>query len=333
MTVLAVIAAVLFGLLYLREWDANRRLNRELVYVTKRIGELMSAEGDGYVLLPSTDWGIRELTAQLNRLLERFYRQRAEDRRARLAMMQVLTNISHDLRTPLTVLKGYSELLAGRMKKRDLQKVEKMAAKIEEKTDELVTVIEQYFTMSKLESGDMCVALQRIELTGVCREVMLEYYDILEKARYEVEIQVGGEPVFVCGDEAALIRILKNLIENAIKHGGDGRFLGIRLQCFSGETVIEVEDHGKGIADREQELVFDRNYTTARKGSGLGLAIARELALRMGAELQVESEPGVRTLFRVIFTSASVKHFAPSSRASVLRRTGDADRRETLEKS
>lgn len=75
MTVLAVIAAALFGLLYLREWDANRRLNRELVYVTKRIGELMSAEGDGYVLLPSTDWGIRELTAQLNRLLENFYRQ------------------------------------------------------------------------------------------------------------------------------------------------------------------------------------------------------------------------------------------------------------------
>lgn len=329
MTVLAVIAAALFGLLYLREWDANRRLNRELVYVKKRIGELMSAEGDGYVLLPSTDWGIRELTAQLNRLLESFYRQKAEDRRARLAMMQVLTNISHDLRTPLTVLKGYSELLAGRMKKRDLQKVEKMAAKIEEKTDELVAVIEQYFTMSKLESGDMCVALHRIDLTRLCREVMLEYYDILEKARYEVEIQVCGEPVFVCGDEAALIRILKNLIENAIKHGGDGRFLGIRLQCFTGETVIEVEDHGKGITDMEQELVFDRNYTTARKGSGsgLGLAIARELALRMGAKLQVESEPGVRTLFRVIFTSASVKHSEPSSRASVSGKTGDTDRR------
>lgn len=307
MTVAALVLAILFGLLYLRERSANRRLNRELIYVRKRLGELTVAEGEGYVLLPSADQGIRELTAQLNRLLENCYRQRADDRRARCAMMQALTNISHDLRTPLTVLKGYSELLAGRTKKQDLQETEKMAAKIEEKTDELVAVIEQYFTMAKLESGDMNVTLQRIDLTRLCHEVLLDYYDILERERYTVEIQAGGDPVYACGDEAAVIRILKNLIENAMRHGGDGRFLGIRLQCFSGQAMIEVEDHGKGIAIEDQELVFDRNFTTAGKGrgSGLGLSIARELALRMGAKLQVESEPCMRTVFRIWFAAVS----------------------------
>lgn len=320
MTVVTALLSVLFGLLYLRERNAYRRINRELMYVKERIGELDYAKGDGYVLLPTADQGIRELAAQLNRLLENLYRQRADDRRARQAMMQVLTDISHDLRTPLTVLKGYSELLSGRMKKQDPQEAEKMAKKIEEKTGELVAVIEQYFTMSKLESGDMYVARRRADLTRLCHEVMLDYYDILEKAQFAVEIRMGEAPVPVYGDEEAIIRILKNLIENAVKHGGDGRFLGIRLQCLPQKAVIEVEDHGKGIAAGERELVFDRNFTTTQKGrgSGLGLAIARELASRMGAKLQFESEPGVKTVFRVSFALAAAQ---------------DTDGEEMLEKS
>ncbi len=320
MAVVTAMLSVLLCLLYLRERGINRRINRELMYVKERIGRLTVEEGDGYVLLPSANRGIRELTAQINRLLEDLYLQKEDDRRARLAMMQVLTNISHDLRTPLTVLKGYSELLAGRMRKRDLGEAEKMAAKIGEKTDELVSVIGKYFTISKLESGDMRMAQRRIDLTRLCHEVMLDYYDLLETAQFAVEIQMDGRPVYVHGDEEAIVRILKNLIENAMKHGGDGRFLGIRLRCLSEKTVIEVEDHGKGISVRDQERIFDRNFTTARKGSGsgLGLAIAWELAGRMSAKLEVDSEPGVRTVFRVLFASEAAK---------------DAGREELLEKS
>ena len=112
-------------------------------------------------------------------------------------------------------------------------------------------------------------------------------------------------PEYACADMEALKRILKNLIDNAIKHGSDGKYLALRVEKKSARVLIEVEDHGKGIPEKQQEQIFSRNYTTAQKssGSGLGLTIARNLAQQMGSDIQVYSEPGVKTVFTVILKS------------------------------
>ena len=308
--------SLILMILFFRERAINRNLNNEVIYIRERLGTLAAVHDtreNSYILVPSENTGIRELSAQLNRLLDLFYQQKAEYQRARKAMEQVLANISHDLRTPLTVLKGYSELLMKEMRKesgfrriqdiQEIQNIQNMAARIDQKADELVIMINEYFTMSKIESGDMKIDLQRINLTQLCHEAILDYYDVLEEAQYDVEIQMGEMPVYVCADAEALKRILKNLIDNAVKHGGDGKYLGIRLMNSSGRAAVEIEDHGTGIAPGEQEQIFSRNYTTERKGSGsgLGLAIARSLALQMGADIEVYSEPGMRTVFTLAF--------------------------------
>lgn len=309
MFILLAVSSALFLALYLRERAVNRKLNEELLYVKERITKVSVSKENGYILIPSENKGIRELSVQLNCLMENFYLQKADYCRSKQAMEQVLANISHDLRTPLTVLKGHSELLIKEIRNRTgLSTIQDMAAKIDQKADELVLTINEYFTMARIESGDMKIDLCRTNVTQVCHETVLDYYDILEKEQYEVDIQADRTPVMAYADEDALRRILKNLIDNAVKHGRDGRYLGLRLRDSGGKIVIEVEDHGAGIADRDQEQIFRRNYTSSRggAGSGLGLAIARNLALLMGGEIAVYSELNVKTVFTVVLQSCDM---------------------------
>lgn len=308
MTILFGILTLLFSLLYLRERAGNRSLNREILYIRERVHRLAQAstEESGYVLIPSENAEIRGLAAELNRLLETFQLQKADFGRSRRAMGQMLTNISHDLRTPLTVLRGYSELLRREAKSGVMYSdIRDMVSKIDSKTAELVDTINGYFTMSKIESGDMSLDLQKIDLTELCHEVILDYYDVLEKADCEVDIQIGPSPVSAYADGDALKRILKNLIDNALRHGGAGRYLGFRLRETADGAVIEIEDHGRGIPAEDQDAIFSRNYTTDRghAGSGLGLAIAKNLALQMEADIRVSSEPDKRTVFTLSLKS------------------------------
>lgn len=292
--------SVLFFGLYLCERSKNKSLGNEILYVKERVSTIAYAAENGYILIPSENTMIKELAAELNRLLDAFYFQKTDYVRSKQAMAQMLTNISHDLRTPLTVLKGYIELLLKEMKANRISAdIQKMAEKMAGKTDELVSAVNAYFTMAKIESGDMQVEVKRVNITEICHEVLLDYYDVLEREQYEVDIRVSSMPVFANADGEALKRILKNLVDNAMKHGGDGKYLGMYLEETFGEVMIKVEDHGQGIATKEQEQIFSRNYTTAHgaSGSGLGLTIAKNLAMQIGADILVSSEPGVKTVF------------------------------------
>ena len=296
--------AILFLALYFMEHFRYKKLNQEILYIDDRLKQIRyTAESqlleNGYILIPSENISIKDISADLNRIFETFYSQKTEYDRSKLVMTQVLTNISHDLRTPLTVLKGYSEILSRQAAdSHHSDSFSDMISKIDEKADELIGTINQYFTLSKIESGDMVIEIQNVDITQICHEVILDYYDILERERFEVEILIKDEPVFACADTEALKRILKNLIDNAIKHGGGGKYLAISLKKTPEGVVIEITDHGKGIEKRHQERIFIRNYATGKtSGSGLGLTIARSLALQMGAEIQVTSVPEQKTVF------------------------------------
>lgn len=310
MVIFLSILVLLLAALSVRQWIKQKAVNEELRYIRERIGSISCTRENAYILVPSENLRIKELAAEINRLLDTFYAQKAEYGQSKRAMAQLLTNISHDLRTPLTVLKGYSELLnrevgkaAGAENIQDV--IRDMAIKIDGKADELVAAINEYFTMSKINSGDMKIDLQRMNVSQICHEVILEYYDILEEKGYDVEIGIDSAPEYAYVDTDALKRILKNLIDNAIMHGGAGKYLALRLKRMPSKIYIEVEDHGQGIPEKDQEQIFCRSYTTAHKGSGsgLGLTIAKALALQMEADIQVESEPGRKTIFTLMLKS------------------------------
>ena len=276
-------AILLFVLLIILIWQQiqHKELEREINYITDRLASLSITSDNGFVLIPTDNDSIKKLGAVLNTLLQDFYCKKSEFEQSKQAMAQVLTNISHDIRTPLTVLKGNSEMLSNITNDPSMpENVHAMADKIDRKADDLISTINDYFTMSKIASGDLPIKLKKENVSRLCQDTILDYYDLLEQKQFEVDIQIPDPPIFAYTDNEALQRILKNLIDNAIRHGGDGKYLSLRLTTSNGNSIIEIEDHGNGMSPQQQKQIFARNYTTARKssGSGLGLAISKRLA-------------------------------------------------------
>lgn len=297
-------AALLLTLIWQR--IQYKKLLREINYISNRLETLSITSENGFVLLPTDCTCMKKLGAVLNTLLQDFYTSKAEFEQTQKAMAQFLTNISHDIRTPLTVLKGNSEMLAAKADELSvLENIHAMAVKIDRKADDLITTVNDYFTMSKIASGDLPLKLQKENISRLCRDTILDYYDLLEKQQFEVDLQIPDTPIFAYTDRDALQRILKNLIDNAIRHGSDGQYLSLRLNAVKEKSVVEIEDHGKGMSPQQQKQIFTRNYTTAPKssGSGLGLAISKHLASQIGAELRVQSIPNEQTVFSIIMKS------------------------------
>ena len=148
------------------------------------------------------------------------------------------------------------------------------------------------------------MTVKPVNLSLLCREMLLDYYDLLEQEGFEVAIQIPEMPLFIQTDSEALKRILKNLIDNALLHGSEGKYLGFRLIQSGDENavIIVIEDHGEGIPQKELARIFDRNYTVSHKsaGNGLGLTIAKSLALRMDGRIEVRSIPGEQTVFTLV---------------------------------
>lgn len=301
----AILSFVLLLILICQQIQ-HKELEREIDYITDRLASLSITSDNGFVLIPTDNDSIKKLGAVLNTLLQDFYTKKSEFEYSKQAMAQVLTNISHDIRTPLTVLKGNSEMLSNITNDPSMpENVHAMAAKIDRKADDLISTINDYFTMSKIASGDLPIKLKKENVSRLCQDTILDYYDLLEQKQFEVDIQIPDTPIFAYTDNEALQRILKNLIDNAIRHGGDGKYLSLRLTTSNGNSIIEIEDHGNGMSPQQQKQIFARNYTTARKssGSGLGLAISKRLAEQIGAELEVHSVQNEQTTFSIILKS------------------------------
>jgi signal transduction histidine kinase len=135
---------------------------------------------------------------------------------------------------------------------------------------------------------------------------MFEFYDTLTNKDTYVDISIPEKPIFVKADQEAINRALKNIIDNAIEYGSDGKYLGISIETYDNKVYIKIEDHGKGISEKYKENVFERLYTLEDsrsrdyQGSGLGLTISKELVEHMNGEIELDSIPNKKTVFSII---------------------------------
>ena len=301
MALLFFIFSMILLVLYFKEHNKNKKIESDYKYINVRLLDIINNSENNYILIPSDIKVVKETAKGINNLLEKFNDRQIDYNRNQKVILQIFTNISHDLRTPITVLKGYIEMLYLQSQKEDLPPaIHATIEKMQRNSQELVHSVNNLFNLAKIQSGDMVFHIQKVNLTQVCHEIILEFYTILEEEKFHVEVNIEDKPLYANVDIEAVGRILKNLIDNAIKYGNAGKFLGIFLYKKDNHIYIEVEDHGAGISEKDKIHIFTRTYTADRKkGNGLGLAISQELANSMGGSISVVSIPQEKTVFTI----------------------------------
>lgn len=301
MALLFFIISMILLVLYFKEHNKIKKIESDYKYINARLLDIINNSENNYILIPSDIKVVKETAKGINNLLEKFNDRQIDYNRNQKVILQIFTNISHDLRTPITVLKGYIEMLYLQSQKEDLPPaIHATIEKMQRNSQELVHSVNNLFNLAKIQSGDMVFHIQKVNLTQVCHEIILEFYTILEEEKFHVEVNIEDKPLYANVDIEAVGRILKNLIDNAIKYGNAGKFLGISLYKKDNHIYIEVEDHGVGISEKDKIHIFTRAYTADRKkGNGLGLAISQELADSMGGSISVVSMPQEKTVFTI----------------------------------
>lgn len=296
---LICIVILLITVLY-QQFAFRTGIQKKIQKISEKLKEITDTNSSERVMVFTENKELMELVAQINRLLENHLKVKADYCRSEIASKKMLSNISHDIKTPMTVILGYLEIM-----RINGTSTDEMLGKIEQKAENVMELINQFFTLAKLESGDMDIELSRIDVCEVCRESILDFYGILTNKIFQVDIDIPETSVYVHGNKEAIQRILFNLISNVIRYGADGKYLGISLKTDKNAVFIDVIDKGKGIDKNFAASVFDRLFTMEDsrnrniQGNGLGLTISKNLALQLGGDIILDSTPNIKTVFSV----------------------------------
>lgn len=296
---LAVVVCILFLVVLYQRFIFGRGIQAKIRRINKKLEEILENGSDEKVMVFTDNPVLMELGGQINRLLIDRQKIRADFKREEISSKKMLANISHDIKTPLTVILGYLEIM--RLNHADNE----MLKKVETKANQVMNLINQFFTLAKLESGDTNINLGKVNINEICRENVLEFYDILLQKDFDVDLFIPETAIFVQGEKEALQRILYNLLSNVIRYGSDGKYLGVFLRQDKSNVYIDVVDKGKGIEQEFASNVFDRLYTMEDsrnreiQGNGLGLTIAKNLAKQLEGDIFLNSIPNVKTTFTV----------------------------------
>ena len=226
-----------------------------------------------------------------------------EKRRAESLRREFTANVSHELKTPLTSILGYAEILKNRMAE-GADAVE-FSGRIQEEAKDLLSMIEDIIRLSELDEGNIRIPMERVNLLKEAEKVAERLRSTA--ALRGLQIKVAGEDAFVQGIPTLLEEMLVNLIDNSIKYNVEEGEITARIQKTKDKVVLEVEDTGIGIPLEDQERIFERFYRVDKShsknisGTGLGLSIVKHIAAYHKAALSLESQAGKGTTIRIEF--------------------------------
>ncbi|CAH0120460.1 MULTISPECIES: sensor histidine kinase KdpD [unclassified Paenibacillus] len=287
-------AVLLFVLLF--------KFHREITRMNRQLKQMLDRQQHPFVREPSVFAANRQLIRHINEVLRQIERITEEKNKSETARKQLVSNISHDLRTPLTSLLGYVEMLDT---DENLQKEEQAEyiRIVHHKARTLYELAEQFFELSRLEAGEEPLHRERINVSETVRQILFSYYEDFKARHLEPSLDLPDADAFAVADRRALTRILTNLIANSLRHGAGGDRFGVRVRDEADNVAVEVWDNGKGIPAPELDRIWSRMYTLgpsrnkALHGSGLGLHIVKQLVERMGGGIDAGSVPYERTSF------------------------------------
>lgn len=282
--ILGIVASIFTSLYFLLKKDL-KILNKDIIYS-------LEVESKSILVTGSSSKEIEELLSTLNYLFLEKEKIELEYRKIDQEMKENITNISHDLRTPLTAILGYCDLL---LKLNLAEESREYVQIINKKSKNLYHLIEDFYEFSRIISKDYPINLEFINVGDLLKEVLFQYYEDFTYRNIKLDIEIPDEYIEVNSDVEALRRIFSNLISNMLCHGNGG--YKIRLFKRDKNVHISFENQVEFMDKEGVERIFERSYTMnssrISSKSGLGLSIVKELVYRLNHQLDFSLEDNI----------------------------------------
>ena len=258
--------------------------------------------GEGARTQPRPGDEIAEITDMLNRMADRILHQMKALKETDAQRRELIANISHDLRTPLASLQGYLETLQF---KRDRLTLEEQTSYLEialRHTEQLGRLVSQLFELAKLDSEQAQIYPEPFVLDELVQDTVQEFRLQAENASIALEVSAPQELPLVYGEIGLIERVLRNLIENALRYTAPGGSITVSLRPGTAGVAVEILDNGRGIAPEDLSRIFDGFYRgeksrrDAAGHAGLGLAIAKRIIELHHRTITAESRPGMTAI-------------------------------------
>ena len=243
---------------------------------------------------------------ELQPFMRRIRSQHEEILRSANMRVEFTANVSHELKTPLTSISGYAELIESGMATGE--QAQRFAGQIYKSASRLLTLINDIIRLSQMDSPEYEIECEMVELGQLAQAVVEQLR--MSAQKMNVTMQVDAKPCMISADRQMMEELIYNLCDNAIRYNVWGGSVRVEVRPVKEKVLLLVQDTGIGISRENQERVFERFYrvdksrSKATGGTGLGLAIVKHIAAKHGAHIAMQSEPGSGTTITVSFERA-----------------------------
>lgn len=267
-------------------------IKKQLKNITEQLKNYNMRKTDKKIDITFLNREIESIASEINNLIDLHIQSNTEKKSAERQLKQAIANMSHDLRTPLTSILGYIQLMEDDEISDEERKQYLKIAK--DRTKRLQTLLNDFFELSVIESVDYSLKLENLNIKSIVEETIINLYDKFNEKQIVPDIQMPKEKVSINADESATKRVIENLVSNAIKYSY--RNIAIILEKSKTTVDLTISNDAENLTEKDVELFFDRFYmadqTRSGKGTGLGLSIAQSLMDKMNGELSAELKDG-----------------------------------------
>ena len=284
---------------------ANRRVEKQIAEITDALIDVKNGNGNRRIL-SATNELVAPLAYEINEIVVSYESRLSTVRQTEETNRQLMTSLSHDVRTPLTTLIGYLDaahkgIVTGKDRDDYIETARRKAHDLKEYIDVL-------FDWFKLNSNEFAMDINIVEAAELTRNILIDWIPIFEDKQIDYNIDIPEQPFRVKLDTDGYMRILNNLIQNVISHSHADK-IEIILSKQEKNMQIRLADNGIGIEKEDLKHIFERLYKCdkgrSEKGSGLGLSIAHQLVEKMNGTITANSIQGTGTEFTLLFPLAN----------------------------
>ncbi|KGR85513.1 sensor histidine kinase [Lysinibacillus odysseyi] len=289
-----IFIALLVGYLF------SKRLTQPLYTLIESIKKLANHEFNHH---PHSKGLYKNVFYNLNHLSDQLKLSERERKRLDSMREEWISNISHDIKTPLSSIQGYAEMIKEPSYDFTLEEIREYAEIIEAKSIYIKEVVEDLNLSTRLKNKELSLVKKEVNIVALLRKIVIDLLNDPRYANHNIQFAVNEESIILDVDEILFRRAVTNLIYNAIVHNNDDVKIEVIIEKKE-HIYISIKDDGKGIKKEELERIFDRYYRgtntgTAHKGSGLGMAIANDIIKAHDGQITIHSEIGCGTTIEI----------------------------------